>query len=72
METDFEDRLRNNASCIIRSGGSRPSDKGGGGGEVGVHPDPEVRGAGGGEVGVHPDPEVRGAGGWGGSRSSRP
>ena len=32
METDFEDRLRNNASCIIRSGGSRPSDKGGGGG----------------------------------------
>ena len=33
------------------SGGSRPSDKGGGG-----HPDPELRGGGG-----HPDPELRGA-----------
>ena len=39
---------------IVRSGGSRPSDKGGGGG----HPDPEIRGGRGG----HPDPEIMGAG----------
>ena len=45
-----------------QSGGSRLSDKGGGG--VGGHPDPEIRGGpvtkNWGGVGGHPDPEIRG------------